>query len=95
MAGQMVHLKREYNAYKSLNMIALANDVEVAIKKMEEDLIEDKKAIAHLQEVLSESMQRYGVCLNLSASGKMRGGRMFCVLHCAVQCCVAVKRIAK
>lgn len=70
MAGQMVHLKREYNAYKSLNMTALANDVEIAIKKMEEDLSEDKKAIVHLQEVLTESMQRYGVCLNLSASGE-------------------------
>ena len=72
MATQMVHLKREFNAYKSLNMTALANDVEIAIKKMEADLSEDKKAIGHLQETLTDTMQRYGVCLNLSAPGMHR-----------------------
>ena len=69
LTGSLVHLRREFAAYKSLNMTALANDVEVSIKKMETDLSEDKKALGHLQECLAGAIGRFKSCLNLTASG--------------------------
>ena len=70
LSSQLKNLKRELNAYKSLNMLALACDVETAIKKMETDIDEDKKALEHLQNDLCTSIQRYGKCLNITNKGK-------------------------
>ena len=69
LTGQLVHLRREHAAYKSLNMTALATDVETSMKKMETDLSEDKKALAHLQECLAGAIGRFKSCLNLTTSG--------------------------
>jgi hypothetical protein len=69
LTGQLVHLRREHAAYKSLNMTALATDVETSIKKMENDLSEDKKALAHLQECLTGAIARFKSCLNLTTQG--------------------------
>lgn len=66
---QLINLKRELNAYKSLNMTALAVDVEMAIKKMEKDIEEDRQALVHLQEDLCSSISRFSICLHLTSKG--------------------------
>ena len=70
LSSQLINLKREYNAYKSLNMSALVSDVHAAITKVEGDILEDKKAILCLQGELVELLERFCVCLNIDAKGK-------------------------
>ena len=68
--SQLIHLKREFAAYKSLNMTALANDVEENVKKVEENIKEDKNSISHLQENLVQAIERFKICFNLTDASK-------------------------
>ena len=69
LSTQLIHYKRELNAYKSLNMTVLVGELTTTIKKTENDIDEDKKALNLLQDELCGAILRFSKCLNLTDKG--------------------------